>query len=54
MARSSDDMIQLISAYLGNPSREADGRGRIVETECSVNLGRAGKAVGKEIFETVN
>ncbi len=54
MARSTDDMIQLISAYLDNPSREADGRGRIVETECSANLGRAGKVLGGEILQAIS
>jgi len=54
MARSTEDMIQQISNYLDNPNSEADGRRRIVESECGVNLGKAGKALAGEILQTIN
>ncbi len=54
MARSTEDMIQQISNYLDNPNSEADGRRRIVESECGANLGEAGKALAGEILQAIN
>ena len=53
VAHSADELIEQITRYLENASLHAEGRKRMVANECGVNLGRAGRAVGQTILESV-
>lgn len=53
VAHSSDELIEQINRYLENASLHADGRKLMVANECGVNLGRAGRAVGQTILDSV-
>jgi len=53
VAHSADELIEQINRYLENASLHSDGRKRMVANECGVNLGRAGRAVGETILDSV-
>ena len=53
VAHSADELIERINRYLEDASLDAEGRQRMVAGECGVNLGRAGRAVGQTILDSV-
>jgi hypothetical protein len=53
MVRSEPELIAAINAYLADPTRDAQGRARIRETEAGLYPGRAGEAIGRAIATEV-
>jgi hypothetical protein len=49
IAKSPDEMIDLVNAYLLDPSRDADGRRRVVAEQCEFTDGRSAERVARLI-----
>jgi hypothetical protein len=54
IAQSAGEMVDLINAYLADPSLDADGRRRIVREQCEFTDGRAAERVAAEIVAQLN
>ena len=50
IARSADEMIAQINAYLENPALDRESRARIVEEQCYRIDGRSGERVGNQLL----
>jgi CDP-glycerol glycerophosphotransferase (TagB/SpsB family) len=49
IAQSSGEMVDLINAYIANPSLDSEGRRRIVAEQCEFTDGRSAERVAAEI-----
>ncbi len=51
IARSPADLVREVRAYLAEPSRDAEGRRRIVARECGDLLGRSSETVAAQLLD---
>lgn len=53
-ARSPGEAVAAITRYLEDPSRDAEGRGRLVREQCHVLDGHSGRRVGTAVLEALS
>ena len=51
---SHDELVEALNAYLTDPTRDREGRARIVSEQCYLLDGNAGKRIGEYILATLN